>query len=284
MPKKIDIIGYGSGIAGSNTGSADGPAIIKKSSLLHTLNPHLQWDAIFQSNPDVHSKQTEVVRLCQLLANAVADKVQQKKFFTVLGGDHTCAIGTWSGATSEISPLGLIWIDAHMDSHNPETSHTGNIHGMPLACLLGVGDATLTKILGDSPKLQPEHVCLIGIRSYESEELALLKKLNVRIFFMEEVKQRGLSVIMQEALQIVTTGTKGFGISIDIDSMDPIEAPGTGVPEPDGLSAQSLIAGLHAIAQHSQLIGIEIAEFNPHLDQAQKTEKIIMQLLQAVIA
>ena len=279
--KKISLVGYASGLAGASSGSGDGPLVLKESLLLK--NDNLEWVGMVQ--PPQHlpaSKFTLVSELCQELGKKVIKLAEQNQFFTVLGGDHSCAIGTWSAVSSIKKPLGLIWVDAHMDSHTPQTSATGNIHGMPLASLLGYGDNNLTKMFHVEQKLKPENVCLIGIRSYEEGEAELLKRLNVRVFYMEEVHQRGLAAVFADAVNIVTNGTVGYGISIDIDSMDPADAPGTGVAEPDGLSAQKLINSVRSLAQDSRLIGAEIVEFDPHRDKDKRTEKIIAQLLGAL--
>src|SRR5665213_879539 len=172
--------------------------------------------------------------------------LQQHKFVSVVGGDHSCAIGTWSGvydAMHHLGDIGLIWIDAHMDSHTPETTPTNHIHGMPLACLLGYGYPTLTGVLHAAPKFKPENVCLIGVRSYEKGEAALLKHLNVRVFFMEEVQERGFEVVLAEAVQHVNQHTIGYGITLDIDAVDPLEAPGVDVPEPEGIHVKALCNG-----------------------------------------
>src|SRR3990167_9061932 len=235
--KSVYLIGYASGIAGAHTESGEGPLILQHSPYLSQLAFQPQWYAVIRPESQVLSKLQLVIHQTQKLAKLTAELVKNKKFFITLGGDHTCAIGTWSGVESVMSqqgPLGLIWIDAHMDSHTPHTTHTGNFHGMPLACLLGFGDKQLTQLMNPVAKIKPEHLCLIGVRSYETEEAELLKRLNVRIFFMEEVKRRGITVVMQEALNIVTRNTAGFGLSLDIDSIDPNDAPGTGVPAPEG--------------------------------------------------
>jgi arginase len=204
--------------------------------------------------------------------------VNENKKFCVLGGDHSCAIGTWSGVHEAISAkgdLGLIWVDAHMDSHTPETSPSGRVHGMPLAVLLGHGDTSLTSILNSSPKIKPENLCLIGIRSYEPGEAALLEKLKIRIYFMEEVRQRGFVAVLQEAVAHVKQHTHAYGLTIDLDSLDPHEAPGVDVPEENGIHVAELYQGLQSIIQDPQLIATEITEFDPTHDQEQKTEKII---------
>jgi arginase len=290
--KKLNLFSYASGIAGSDPGSGDGPLVLKKSpffSLDKEAGVELVWHTIDAKNQNITQNLTKlklVEQQCNILANSVANVVQKKQFFTVFGGDHTCAIGTWSGAADAIrseGQLGLIWIDAHMDSHTPETSTSGNIHGMPLACLLGYGSSVLVNLRYAAVKIKPENLCLIGIRSFERGEADLLKKLNVRVFFMEEVKQRGMKAVMQMALEIVKKNTIGFGVSIDIDSIDPKEAPGTGVAEPDGIPAEELRDALTLLVDEKCLIGTEIAEFDPHRDQNHMTEKLIPRLINAII-
>jgi arginase len=287
---EVHLIGYASGIAAADAGCADGPLILRKSSYLAALAEQgidLHWDKMIQAKkqhtPDAILN--AVTSDCRTLAIAVESAVNNKQFFTVLGGDHSCAIGTWSGVASAINKqgsLGLIWVDAHMDSHTPATSQTGNLHGMPLACLLGYGVPGLIHLLSESAKLKPENICLIGIRSFEAGEADLLKRLNVRIFFMDEIEQRGLDAVMAEALTIVNTDTVGYGVTVDIDSVDPIDAPGTGVKESGGLSADALCDALTMVAYDGRLLGTEIVEFDPHMDKDHKTEKLVADLLAAM--
>jgi arginase len=289
--KTIYLIGSASGAGAPYSGCEDGPESLQRSPYFNELSKRgldLRWVDILKPEPASANltKNEIVVNHCQKLAEAVEAIVAKNQFFTVFGGDHSCAIGTWSGVhsiTAKKGDIGLIWIDAHMDSHTPDTSETGNIHGMPLACLLGQGDTSLTEILGAAPKFKPEHVCLIGIRSYEKGEAELLKRLNVRIYFMDEVKRRGLDEIMQEALSLVNAGTIGYGVTLDIDSIDPVEAPGTGVSEENGLSAKELSHALNKVAGDSRLLGLEIVEFDPHRDVDHMTEKLVPQLLAAMI-
>lgn len=284
MTTDIHLVGYASGLAGAVQGSQDAPYAIKESFHLYNTNLKPIWHDIIQSTqtPAI-PKLNQVADVCQQLAKVTYTLTQNKQFFTVIGGDHSSAIGTWSGARAALSgDLGLIWIDAHMDSHTPETTLTGNIHGMPLACLLGHGSKELTEILTPHAKIKPEHLCLIGIRSFENEEAELLKKLNIRIYFMDEVKERGLETIMREALALVTRGTSHFGVSLDIDGIDPKEAPATGVPEPDGISANELCDALRLVANQPHFIGAEVVEFNPHLDQNKMTEKLMAKLIAAM--
>ena len=288
--KKIYTLGIASGIAANNPGCGEGPSTLQKSKYLQQLAIDLHWQkTLTPSTSNVSGIKTipVITPLLQQLAEQTQQWVIQNKPFLVIGGDHSCAIGTWSGAATALQnqgPIGLIWIDAHMDSHTNKTTKTNNVHGMPLATLLGHGQSDLINILAKQPKLKPEHVCLIGVRSFESEEAELLKKLNVKVFYMEEVQQRGMKAIMQDALKIVKNNTAGFGVSLDLDAIDPAEAPGVGVPEKNGITAQDLYNGLLLLNNDKHLLGLEIVEFNPHLDQQQKTEKIISEIITKVFA
>jgi arginase len=283
--KDVYLIGYASSTGGPDPTAGEGPLVLQKSPYLLELQDegmHLHWHTIIIPEQHNASKLEGIAEDNRLLATAIADLTLNKKFFMVLGGDHTCAVGTWSGASfamQDQGSIGLIWIDAHMDSHTPQTTLTGNYHGMPLACLLGYGEPKLTNMMTTTPKIKPEHLCLIGIRSFEKEEEQLLQRLNVRIYYMDEINRRGLDVIMKEALAIVTQGTVGFGISLDIDSIDPIDAPATDVSEPGGIPAKELCAALQIPAQDSRLLGVEMTEFDPHRDIEQKTEKLIPKLM-----
>lgn len=222
-----------------------------------------------------------IAETCERLCNAVCEHSRTKQAFTVYGGDHSCAIATWSGvwkARHHEGDIGLIWIDAHMDSHTPESSHSGAIHGMPLATLLGYGDKRLCQVGGASTKLKPENVCLIGVRSFENEEAALLKKLGVRIYHIDECKEKGLHQVIPEAVKLVSANTVGYGISIDLDAVDPNDAPGVGSPEKGGLDAQELKAVLKNLPREKPLLGLEIAELNPSRDIDDKTANLAKEI------
>lgn len=285
MNKKVYLLGYASSIGGPDPTAGEGPLVLQKSPYVTALKQSgmdLQWHTMISPTQNGHTKLANIIEDNQTLANAVANIASNKQFFMVLGGDHTCAIGTWSGAAYAMQKqgdIGLIWIDAHMDSHTPQTTLTGNYHGMPLACILGHGESALINIMTSAPKIKPEHLCLIGIRSFESEEEKLLQRLNVRIYYMDEINERGLDVVMKEALAIVTKGTVAFGVSLDIDSIDPLDAPATDVSEAGGLRAEALRAALQIPARDPRLIGVEITEFDPHRDIDQKTEKLIPELM-----
>ena len=222
---------------------------------------------------------------CKKLADQVCTQVAAHKPFLVLGGDHSCAIGTWSGVRQALRPqekLGLIWVDAHMDSHTPDTSPSGMIHGMPVAALLGHGDNRLTHLHGYSGKLDVGHLCLVGVRSFEEGEARLLQRLGVKIFFMHEVQARGLAVVMAEALRIAQGASGGFGISIDMDAFDPNEVVAVGSPVRQGINVLSFIKIVTGLHQQTGFLGAEIAEYNPELDIDDQSAKLLCRLIDAI--
>lgn len=273
------IIGYACGFGAGNQGCADGPSYLLEKEFVKNIQ--LLQPKFFEDKYQI------VAEHCTALAKLTAQFTRDKKFFTVIGGDHTCAIGTWSGVSNAIrtkGDLGLIWIDAHLDAHTPQTTPSGNIHGMPVAALLGYGHSSLIEILDRHPKIKPENFCFIGARSYEADEHALIKKLNVRTFYMPEIQKLGFEEVFKQALLHVNKNTAGYGISLDLDAIDPIEAPGVGSPEKNGLIKEDVcrVLGAHLkeCAQNSRLCGFEIAEYNPHRDKDNLTAKIVHDLLQ----
>jgi arginase len=271
-------LGYACGIGAHDTGCADGPPHLFKKLKLH--------ESLLLYPEESPNKYSIINEICKRLSNETLDCIQQKKFFTVIGGDHSCAIGTWSGAAHALrhkGDLGLIWIDAHFDAHIPKTSPSGNIHGMPVAALLGHGHPLLTQIQDNLPKIKPENLCMIGMRSYESPEQELIKKLNIKVFYSEEVLKHGFGEVYAKAKEIVTKNTIHYGISLDLDAIDPKDAPGVGTPSNNGIPAKDIIDALSKYSyQDKKLLGWEIAEFNPNQDVDEKTEKLIVKLLESM--
>jgi len=286
-PRGIRVIGAASGAGAPDPACAEGPDALRHYRVFHdTPLQHVKWDAILRVPREARDTPLHAVAaLDTRLATAVERVLRAGHFPLVVGGDHSCAIGTWSGvhhALVDRGPIGLIWIDAHMDSHTFATTPSGQIHGMPLACLLGHGDAALTAIDGAEAKLCPAQVCLIGVRSYEAGEAALLHRLGVRVFDMDEVRRRGLAEVFDEALAIVQRGTAGFGVSVDLDALDPEEEPGVGTPEPGGLRRADLAAALSRLRGNPAFIAMEIVEYNPRRDRGHVTADATGDLLSAI--
>lgn len=285
--RNIVVIGAASGAGAPDPATAEGPDALRRYRVFHdTPLQHVEWDAILRVPREAEDTPLHAVAaLGARLAAAVEQALRDGHFPLVVGGDHSCAIGTWSGVHRMLAtrgPLGLIWIDAHMDSHTFATTESGQIHGMPLAALLGHGDAALTSIEGAEAKLLPEHVCLIGVRSFEAGEAALLHRLGVRVFGMDEVRERGLATVFAEALAIVRRGTAGFGVSIDLDALDPAEEPGVGTPVPGGLSRAELAAALAGLRNDAAFVAMEIVEYNPRRDRRHLTADAAGALLDAI--
>jgi arginase len=220
------------------------------------------------------------------LAISTKAALQNSQFPIVVGGDHSCAIGSWSGIAHALAQkgerLGLIWLDAHMDAHTPATTITGNIHGMPVASLLGYGYTELTSILQDNPKLNPKDIILIGIRSFEDEEAKLLAQLGVKVYYNYEIKQQGFKQIFHQAWAKLAQSVDKIGLSIDLDGFDPEFTPGVGTPEPDGINFNHCLKEL-AQLNLTKLVGVEITEGNDHFDPSGKTMQCIVDIINTII-
>jgi arginase len=283
----VELIGVASGIGAQDHGCADGPQVLRHLHAFLGDRPQVEWDGMLRPIITRQSVVEVDAELCTRLAERVRLTLAAGRFPLVVGGDHSCAIGSWSGVHHWLDgrgPLGLIWLDAHMDSHTFATTPSGALHGMPLACLLGHGEPALTSILGTAPKLRPEHVCLLGVRHYESGEAALLQRLGVRVISMEEVRERGLAATLDEAIRIARNATAGFGVSLDLDVLDPTEEPGVGSPAPGGIKCHELAQALHRLRGDPALLAMEIVEYNPHRDRDHLTARAADALFRAVLS
>jgi len=290
--QNLNIIGVASCYGAQDLRCADGPLTLKQLHLKETLENkgwNIHWDKnIYPVNmpADQPSRHALVFDICKQLARQTHKFISQDQQFIVIGGDHSCAIGTWSGVYSALkktNDFGLIWIDAHMDSHTTKTSPSGAIHGMPLAVLLGFGDQTFCNIELTGQKLKPQNLCLIGIRSFEQDEADLLNKLGVKIFYMHDIQELGLHKVLQLAKEHVSEQSHAYGISIDMDAIDPAQAPGVGSPEKNGLNGKELVESLAAMDFSDNFLGLEIAELNSNKDDNNKTAQLAIDLIQATL-
>lgn len=282
----VKLIGVACGLGTQDRGCEDGPQSLRTLEIFGGEGVAANWGDILR--PAGSGPLAGVIaELCARLANRVQDALETGDFPVVVGGDHSCAIGTWSGVRQwlgERGALGLIWIDAHMDSHTFVTTLSGALNGMPLACLLGHGEAVLTGVGGAAPKLRPEHVCLLGVRSFEAGEAALLRQLGVRVIGMEEIRRRGMASVLAEAREIAGNGTAGYGVSLDLDVLDPAEESGVGNPEPEGVRCRELEQALRQLRGDPALLAMEFMEYNPHHDRGLCTAKAAGALFRAVLA
>ena len=288
--KAIQVVGVASGCGARDPGceaGADALRAMRITARLRARGFSARWADVIRPVEAYRDDSLKAVRkICVRLAKRVEAIIREGDMPVVVGGDHTSAIGTWKGVAHAVEHkglVGLLWIDAHMDAHTPQTTETGMLHGMPVACLLGYGYPELTEI-AEGAKLDPKCVCLYGVRSFERGEAELLKRLGVRVFFMDEIARRGIPPTLREALEIVSCANGGFGITLDLDAIDPHDAPGVGTPAPRGMRGAALMSALAEHGGHPNLIGVEIVEYNPYHDRQSATAGLVGDALDAILA
>ena len=236
--------------------------------------------------PDVDEKLKyvrEISKACEQLAREVEKILDAGNFPLILGGDHSIAIGSFAGVMSHFKKqdqtLGLIWFDAHADMNTPESTPSGNIHGMPLAALLGFGTPELTNIGGFAPKLDPQLCAHVGARDIDPGERELIRKLGIRFFTMREIDERGMRACMDDAIAIASRGTAGYAVTFDVDALDPGDAPGSGTLVRGGLTYREAHLGMEKIAEAGGMRSLEIVEINTALDVNNKTAELGVELI-----
>ncbi|MBI2754899.1 MAG: arginase [Betaproteobacteria bacterium] len=297
MPRIIDLIGVASGLGGADGNCAQGPARLAAGGLdahLRRSGGHAAWAETLVPQRLGGGVRRAVAQLCARLAAQVAESIRGGRLPCVIGGDHSCAAGTWMGAARALEchrrredssrlggRLGLVWIDAHMDAHTPGTSPSGRLHGMPLAALLGQCDHALEGL--EDGALAGRHICLVGVRSFEPEEAALLARLGVTAFGMQDIVRRGLKRVLEEARSIAGAGTAGYGVTLDLDALDPADAPAVATPAPHGIRGDELVQALEPIGRDPRLAAFELAEYCPRRDRSRRTERLILRILSAAL-
>lgn len=238
----------------------------------------LHWQVL--KPEEVDSKEEQLFKLNAAISRFTEYWTRQHQPFLVIGGDHSCALGTWAGVLNGLESgkrLGLIWLDAHMDAHTFETTPSGNIHGMPLSALLGKADGKLQHLLPTIKAIQPENLILLGTRSYESAEQELLKQSDVVVVFAEQIHD--FEHLLVQAVEKLNHSCDAIGISIDLDFIRPEDAPGVETPVAGGIPAQTLLNALSQIKQQPKICGLEISEFNPATDINDQTLQLIKNIV-----
>jgi len=225
----------------------------------------------------------EIARVNSELCHRVNEEMGKGYFPLVLGGDHSIAIGTMAGVLQHKKKLGVLWFDAHGDINTPETSPSGNIHGMSVAVSLGSGPERLMAIGGSQSKLNPAKIVMIGIRDLDPGEKALLKKLDVAVYTMHEIDVMGMAKVIEEAIRIVSDGTDGIHVSFDMDVMDPLHAPGVGTPVVGGLTYRESHLAMELISAANIVTSAEFAEVNTVLDNKNQTAKLAVALIGSLL-
>src|SRR5947209_656048 len=220
-----------------------------------------------------------IVQVCNELATIVTNSLQENEFPLVVGGDHSIALGSISGVARLHKNIGVLWIDAHGDFNTDETSPSGNIHGMILAALAGIGNKDLTDICGWSPKIHAESIVIVGARDLDPSERERLHANAIHVFTMSDIDQRSISEVMREALAIAGSHKNGIHLSLDMDALDPKEAPGVGTPVRGGLTYREAHLAMEMIASMGNLVSMDVVEVNPILDRENATASLAVELV-----
>lgn len=292
MKREISLIGVPMDLGQMRRGVDMGPSAIRYAGIVERLEklhytihdlgnievPRPERSTLNERQGEKLRNLDEVAATNERLAKIVDEQVRLGRFPLVLGGDHSIAIGTLAGVSHHYENLGLIWYDAHGDINTEQTSPSGNIHGMPLAVSLGLGNERLTSIMNKSEKVKPENVVLIGVRDLDDGEKKLLKKLNIKVYTMHEVDRMGMPRVMKETIDYLKNKTDGVHVSFDLDGMDPSEAPGVGTPVIGGLTYRESHLALEMLSEANMVTSAEFVEINPMLDERNKTADLAVAL------
>jgi len=284
----IDLIGAPIDFGAGRRGVDMGPSAIRYAGLaaaLERLGYHVRdtgnlavpvMESSEQQNPQLRYLKP-ILEMASALADRVADSIALGHFPLALGGDHSLSLGSVRGATRRRN-LGVIWLDAHGDFNTDATSPSGNIHGMPLAALCGLGDARLVKLGNPARMVNPRNVVVVGARDLDAGERALLQERGVSVIAMEQIDRIGMFEAVQRALEIASRGTEGIYLSLDLDALDPLDAPGVGTPVPGGLTYREAHLACEMIAESGRLVGMDLVEVNPILDERNRTALLAVEL------
>ena len=292
--RSVTILGVPLGYGASMAGVDMGPAALRVARLNQRIarlgysvddrgDLRLERPRTYPEEGDKLKYVREISNACEQLAAAVEEILTAGELPLVVGGDHSIAIGSFAGAASyykkQQESLGLIWFDAHADMNTPETTPSGNIHGMPLSALLGYGTPELVNVAGFGPKVDPRLVAHVGARDIDPGERELINKLGVRFFTMREIDERGMRACMDDAIAIASRGTAGYGVTFDVDALDPGDAPGSGTLVRGGLTYREAHLGMEKIAEARGMRLLEIVEINTALDVNNKTAELGVELI-----
>ena len=294
MAQKIRIIGVPMDLGASRRGVDMGPSALRVAGLQARIKQlgHQVEDIgnISVKQPEEMSYGekrakylAEIADACKDLAAMVEKSLEESMLPVVLGGDHSIAAGTLSGVAAHFKKkekkIGLIWLDAHGDINTPESSPSGNVHGMPLATAMGYGAAELVELQGFKPKVEPQNISLVGIRDLDSQEKKLAKKSGVHVFTMRDIDERGMREVMSDALKYAMDDTDGISVSLDMDFVDPSDAPGVGTPVRGGVTYREAHLAMEMLADTEAMVSLEIVEINPVIDEHNRTALLGVELV-----
>lgn len=277
--KQVSIIQVPFGLRAGRPGSEDGPESMLQAGLLRQIRRteyELAGEYKVRSTP-------EVKEMGKHVANLVSQAALHSSLPLVIGGDHSVTIGVLAGLTSHYSNLGLIYFDAHAGLSTEETSPTGHVNGMSLAVALGKARLKLSELSDNAVSIKRENVVLIGVREIEPDERDLLLSEGLTVFTMHDIDRMGIKTIIEKALQIAGNGTDGIHISLDMDCLDPLEAPGVGMPVPGGLTYREAHFACELLAESDRISSIDVVEVNPLLDESRRTARLAIGLIASLL-
>jgi arginase len=294
MAQKIRIIGVPMDLGASRRGVDMGPSALRVAGLQARIKQlgHQVEDIgnISVKQPEEMSYGekrakylSEIADACKDLGAMVEKSLEENMLPVVLGGDHSIAAGTLSGVAAHFKKkdkrIGLIWLDAHGDINTPESSPSGNVHGMPLAAAMGYGATELVELEGFKPKVEAQNISLVGIRDLDSHEKKLAKKSGVHVFTMRDIDERGMREVMSDALKYAMDDTDGISVSLDMDFVDPSDAPGVGTPVRGGVTYREAHLAMEMLADTEAMVSLEIVEINPVIDEHNRTALLGVELV-----
>ena len=292
---KLSIIGVPMDLGQTRRGVDMGPSAIRYAGVIERIE-NIGYSVEDKGNIEialaerVHSDENTnlknlkaVADASERLAQTVSDVITNKRFPLVLGGDHSIAIGTLAGVSRHYKNLGVIWYDAHGDLNTADTSPSGNIHGMPLAASIGVGDEALTRIGGYTPKVKPENIVIIGARSLDEGEKELIKEKGIKVYTMHEIDRMGMTKVMEETILYLRDKTDGVHLSLYLDGWGPHDAPGVGTPVIGGISYRESHLAMEMLAESQLITSAEFVEVNPILDERNKTATVAVALMGSLL-
>ena len=293
--KSIAIIGAPLDLGAGRRGVDMGPSAVRVAGLGSRLTalghdvsdlgnvPVAQAESVGDAGPNEAKYLPQIAATCERLGELAGQALADGKTPLVLGGDHSIAIGTAAGVSrffrESNRTIGMLWLDAHADMNTPESSPSGNVHGMPLACCVGVGPGELARMFGFSPKVNPANVALVGIRDVDQLEGQTVRAAGVRVFTMREIDERGMPAVIGEAIGIATQGTAGFHLSFDMDFVDPQYAPGVGTPVRGGATYREAHLAMEVICDSGKMVSMEVVEVNPVIDEVNRTADLAVELI-----
>ncbi|KUP04476.1 arginase [Bacillus coahuilensis m2-6] len=290
MNKKISIIGMPMDLGQTRRGVDMGPSAIRYAGIVNRLEAlgyeiDDKGDIEIGQAERVQSEDTNLKNLKAVteanekLCTSIQKVIGEDSFPLIFGGDHSIAIGTLAGVSKSYNNLGVIWYDAHGDLNTAETSPSGNIHGMPLAASLGIGHESLTTIGGYVGKVRPENIVIIGARSLDEGERILIKERGIKVYTMHEIDRMGMTKVMEETIKYLSGRTDGVHLSLDLDGLDPQDAPGVGTPVIGGISYRESHLAMEMLAEAGLITSAEFVEVNPILDEKNKTASVAVALM-----